>query len=77
MGQSQRVLIIGAGSGGISLAARLERERLSLKMAIFDSQMMHYYQPYWTLVGAGLAQKDDFIGISRKTSFHSFIGKEC
>lgn len=49
------VLIVGAGSAGITVAARLRRERPTLNIAIFDSADMHWYQPLWTLVGGGVS----------------------
>lgn len=48
-----RVLIIGAGTGGIAVAARLRRASPDLDIAIVDPATDHYYQPAWTLVGGG------------------------
>lgn len=48
------VLIIGAGSAGISVAARLRRLGLT-SVGIIDPATSHYYQPLWTLVGGGRA----------------------
>jgi sulfide:quinone oxidoreductase len=47
------VLIIGGGAGGISVAARLQRADHRLDIAIVEPAAFHYYQPAWTLVGAG------------------------
>lgn len=47
------VLIIGAGTGGTAIAARLRRARHDLDIAIVDPAPYHYYQPAWTLVGGG------------------------
>ncbi|WP_339230558.1 FAD/NAD(P)-binding oxidoreductase [Oceanobacillus sp. FSL K6-2867] len=54
------VAIVGAGSGGISVAARLVREAAHLrgKIVLIDPAEKHYYQPLWTLVGAGAAKKE-------------------
>ena len=56
-----RVVIVGAGTGGISVAARLLRERpiLSGEVLLIDPSSKHYYQPLWTLVGAGAADKEE------------------
>lgn len=52
--QSFDVVIVGAGSAGISVAARLCNEDPSLSVAIIDPSDKHYYQPIWTLVGGGV-----------------------
>lgn len=51
------ILILGAGSAGISIAARLRSELPDAKIAIVDPSTKHYYQPIWTLVGAGIFPK--------------------
>jgi sulfide:quinone oxidoreductase len=51
-----KVLILGAGSGGISIAARLKKYKLNV--GIVEPAESHYYQPLWTLVGAGIVQKE-------------------
>ncbi|MGM9988084.1 MAG: FAD-dependent oxidoreductase [Bacillaceae bacterium] len=57
------VVIIGGGSAGISVGARLVRlaPHLKGKVAIFDKTEKHYYQPLWTLVGGGAAKKEDSV----------------
>lgn len=52
------VLIIGGGSGGISVAARLRLAQPALDIAILEPSDRHYYQPIWTLVGAGVFPKE-------------------
>lgn len=47
------VLIIGGGNAGLSAAAQLLRKRSSLRVGILEPSDKHYYQPAWTLVGAG------------------------
>jgi sulfide:quinone oxidoreductase len=49
-----QVLIIGGGNAGISAAAQLLRYKKDLQIAIIEPSDMHYYQPAWTLVGAGV-----------------------
>ena len=53
-----KVVILGAGSAGISVAAKLNRILPKGSMAIVDPSENHYYQPLWTIVGAGLARKE-------------------
>ncbi len=48
------VVIVGGGSAGIATAASLLRRRASLAIAIVEPAEMHYYQPGWTMVGAGV-----------------------
>jgi sulfide:quinone oxidoreductase len=51
---SHRFLIIGGGTAGITVAARLLRKGFR-DVAVIEPSDAHYYQPLWTLVGAGLA----------------------
>ena len=53
-----RVLILGGGSGGISVAARLRRGDASLNIGLIEPSETHDYQPLWTLVGAGVFSRD-------------------
>lgn len=48
-----QILIIGGGNAGISTASQLLRKDSSLDIAIVEPSEKHYYQPAWTLVGAG------------------------
>jgi sulfide:quinone oxidoreductase len=52
--QRHEVLIVGGGSAGISVAARLRRAGLE-DVGLLDPARTHYYQPLWTLVGGGCA----------------------
>ncbi|MBD3919739.1 NAD(P)/FAD-dependent oxidoreductase [Paenibacillus sp. PR3] len=58
-----KVAIIGAGSAGVSIAARLIRSAPHLKdqIVIIDPSSKHYYQPLWTLVGGGAAKLEDSV----------------
>lgn len=47
------VLVVGGGTGGISVAARLKRLRPALNIGLIEPSEYHYYQPAWTLVGGG------------------------
>lgn len=61
MKTAYKVVIVGGGSAGISVAARLLRQTNSLQgeIAIVDPADKHYYQPLWTLVGGGASKKED------------------
>ena len=47
----KKLLIVGAGTGGIMTAARLVKDK-NLEVTILDPAEYHYYQPAWTLVGS-------------------------
>jgi len=47
-----RILIIGGGSAGVSVAARLRRAGVD-DVGLLEPSSTHYYQPLWTLVGGG------------------------
>lgn len=54
-----QVLIVGGGSGGITVAAQLRRADSALSIALIEPSDKHYYQPLWTLVGAGVFPKEN------------------
>lgn len=47
------IVIIGGGAAGSGVAASLLKRDKSLNIAIIEPADKHYYQPAWTLVGAG------------------------
>ncbi len=49
-----QVVIIGAGAAGIATASSLLARAPGLDIALIDPADTHYYQPGWTLVGAGV-----------------------
>ena len=53
-----KIVIIGGGTGGLTVASRLARHLPAREMAIVEPSTKHYYQPLWTLVGAGEIQKE-------------------
>jgi sulfide:quinone oxidoreductase len=54
--QHHRVLIVGGGAAGISVAARLVKDVDDV--AVIEPSDKHYYQPLWTLVGGGCSTVD-------------------
>ncbi|KAF8448000.1 hypothetical protein L210DRAFT_3441698 [Boletus edulis BED1] len=62
-----KVVIIGGGAGGLSVANQIYNRFLAAgkrlnhgDIVVLDEAQFHYYQPGWTLVGAGLRSKYDF-----------------
>jgi sulfide:quinone oxidoreductase len=51
---THQIVIVGGGNAGISVAAQLLRKNSQLDIAIIEPSDKHYYQPAWTLVGAGV-----------------------
>lgn len=51
--KNHQILIIGGGTAGITVAAQFLRKNKKLDVAILEPSEKHYYQPAWTLVGAG------------------------
>jgi sulfide:quinone oxidoreductase len=49
-----RILIVGGGAAGLTAASQLRRARPDLAITILEPAQDHYYQPGWTLVGAGV-----------------------
>jgi sulfide:quinone oxidoreductase len=58
MNRHYQIVIIGGGTAGITVAARLRRADPGLEVAVIEPSSKHYYQPLWTLVGAGIVKKE-------------------
>lgn len=54
MPTNHQIVIVGGGNAGISVASQLLRKNRDLDIAIIEPSDKHYYQPAWTLVGAGV-----------------------
>ncbi len=54
-----QVVIVGGGTAGISVAARLTNGWFNKRdIAVIEPADTHYYQPLWTLVGGGVVPKE-------------------
>ena len=56
-----KVLIIGGGTAGLTFAAHLARQISGDDIAIIEPSEAHYYQPLFTLVGAGESALKDTV----------------
>lgn len=61
MSKHHQILIIGGGTAGLMVAAQLRNKAQNLDIAIVEPSDKHYYQPAWTLVGAGTFNYKDTI----------------
>lgn len=51
--KEHHIVIVGAGTAGLTTGNLLLRKDPSLDIAFIEPSEKHYYQPAWTLVGAG------------------------
>ncbi len=54
-----QVVVVGAGSAGLTVASQLMNTPNPPEVAIIDPAEKHYYQPLWTLIGAGVFPKEE------------------
>ena len=52
--RSHEIVIVGGGAGGIAVASSMLARAKNLDIAIIEPADVHYYQPGWTMVGAGV-----------------------
>ena len=53
----QRIVVIGAGAGGLGVASRLAHAGAG-RITLVDPAEVHYYQPLWTFVGGGVFPRE-------------------
>ena len=61
----RKIVIIGGGTAGVGVSAQLINQGI-IDVTIIEPNPVHYYQPLWTLVGAGLKKKEDSMIPMRK-----------
>jgi len=86
MQEHHKIVVVGGGTGGICVAARLCRALKEPDVAIIEPSDRHFYQPLWTLVGGGAATlastvrpEADFIPPGAtwiRDSVHEFLPEE-
>jgi sulfide:quinone oxidoreductase len=52
--ESHDIVIVGGGAGGVAVASSMLARISDLDIAIVEPADSHFYQPGWTLVGAGV-----------------------
>lgn len=57
----KKIVIIGAGLGGISLAAKLNRGLPNSDVIVVDKRETFYYEPGFTLISIGFYKKEDVV----------------
>ena len=55
------IVVVGGGAAGIAVSSRLLERQPHLSIAVIDPADVHYYQPGWTLVGAGVFKPDQTV----------------
>lgn len=58
MSEHHKIVVVGGGTGGITVAARLCRALDEPDVAIVEPSATHFYQPLWTLVGGGVVKRE-------------------
>ena len=53
--KKKRIVIVGGGTGGIYTSSMLAKQGYR-NVTLIEPKTVHYYQPLWTLVGAGIKQ---------------------
>ena len=59
MTDSHQVLIVVGGTAGLTVASQLLERDDPPEVALLDPADTHYYQPLWTLIGAGVFPKEE------------------
>lgn len=57
--QSYKLVVVGGGSAGCSIAAKFSSMLPEGNVAVIEPNNTHYYQPMWTLVGGGMKTLED------------------
>jgi Pyridine nucleotide-disulphide oxidoreductase. len=68
-----RVVIIGGGTAGITVAAQLARRGIH-DVAVIEPSTKHYYQPLWTLVGAASPKRSRACATKRASFLKACAG---
>ena len=59
MQDTHQILVVGGGTGGLTVASQLLNRDDAPDVAVIEPSDTHYYQPLWTLIGAGVFPKEE------------------
>ena len=59
MSTHHKIVIVGGGTAGITVASRIINEEPEADVAVIEPSEKHYYQPLWTLIGGGVFPKEE------------------
>ena len=59
MSISHNILVVDGGAAGLAVASSLYKRNSKLDIAVIEPSDKHYYQPGWTLMGAGVFDKTE------------------
>ncbi len=59
MNTHYQVLIVGGGTGGLTVASQLCARDDAPTVGVIEPSDTHYYQPLWTLIGGGVFPKEE------------------
>ena len=54
-----KIVIVGGGTAGITVASRILNVDPTADVAVIEPSEKHYYQPLWTLVGGGVCPREE------------------
>ncbi|KAH3853128.1 sulfide:quinone oxidoreductase, mitochondrial-like [Dreissena polymorpha] len=60
-----KVLVAGGGTGGLAVGARARRSLGAGQVAVVEPSKEHFYQPLWTLVGAGMKRPEQSMALMK------------
>lgn len=59
MSNHHHIVVVGGGAAGITVTARLLKALPGLDILVIEPATYHYYQPMWTLAGAGIFPREE------------------
>lgn len=71
--RDQKIVIIGAGTAGVSVASQLSRNNIKKSnITLIDPASKHYYQPGFTKIGGGVYKTDKYVSYDLESMVKGF-----